>query len=39
MWRAVARGDKAAAAGALRPLRDPNAPELDEDEDESVGSE
>lgn len=25
------------AAGALRPLRDPNAPELDEDE--SVGSE
>jgi hypothetical protein len=27
------------AAGALRPLRDPDAPELDEDEDESVGSE
>jgi hypothetical protein len=27
------------AAGALRPLRDPDAPELGEDEDESVGSE
>ncbi|SER07884.1 Tn3 transposase DDE domain-containing protein [Streptomyces sp. yr375] len=27
------------AAGALRPLRDPDAPELDEGEDESVGSE
>lgn len=27
------------AAGALRPLRDTNAPERDEDDDESVGSE
>jgi hypothetical protein len=26
----------APAAGALRPLRDPDAPELDEDEDEST---